>query len=241
MNISRNLALKIHFVLDQLLPPFLRDSKTFMWFPLRTIFSSKTKTIMDFKESLPLMSNEEYVSVYQTTASYHISRETDLNSSCIQAILRDITGFSVLEVGCGSGFLARKIKAAGFDVTATDIVRHKTLNELDETIKFLNADVTALPFANNAFDTVICTHVLEHVIDFKQAVNELRRVAKKRLIIVVPKQRPYRYTFDLHLRFFPYIHSFLLEMYPLQKGSFSCSIVGGDIYYMESIDCAVPI
>ena len=236
MNISRALALKIHFIFDQLLPPFLRDSKILMWFPLKIIFSSKTKDIMEFKESLPFMPYEEYVSVYKTTAPYHISRETDINPSCIGAIMKDIVGLSVLEVGCGRGFLARTIKAAGFDVTATDIVLNEQLNELDETIKFLNADISALPFENNAFDTVICTHVLEHVIDFKKSVNELRRVAKKRLIIVVPKQRPYRYTFDLHLRFFPYIHSFLLEMYPLRKDSFFCADVGGDIYYKENIN-----
>ena len=236
MNISRSLALKIHFILDQLLPPFLRDSKIFMWFPLKIIFSSKTKDMMEFKESIPFMSYEEYVSVYETTAPYHISRETDINPSCIQAILKYIIGPSVLEVGCGRGFLARKIKTAGYDVTATDIVFNERLNELDETIKFFNADMSALPFDNNVFDTVICTHVLEHVIDFKKSVSELRRVAKKRLIIVVPKQRTYRYTFDLHLRFFPYIHSFLLEMYPLQKGSFFCADVGGDIYYRENIN-----
>ena len=36
------------------------------------------------------------------------------------------------------------------------------------------------------------------------ALAELRRVAAKRLIVVLPKERPYRYTFNLHLHFFPY-------------------------------------
>jgi hypothetical protein len=42
-----------------------------------------------------------------------------------------------------------------------------------------------------------------HVQDAHAALEELRCVAKRRLIVVLPKQRPYRYTFDLHLRFFP--------------------------------------
>lgn len=37
------------------------------------------------------------------------------------------------------------------------------------------------------------------------ALAELRRVAKRRLIIVVPKQRNYKYTFELHINFFPYL------------------------------------
>jgi ubiquinone/menaquinone biosynthesis C-methylase UbiE len=164
-------------------------------------------------------------------------RETDLNSQCIDAILEDIIGNSVLEVGCGRGFLVNKIKNRGeIDVTATDIVLSEKLEELGGQIKFLKADVSALPFADREFDTVICTHVLEHVIDFKKSVNELRRITRKRLIIVVPKQRSYRYTFDLHVRFFPYIHSFLLEMIPLRQGFFHCVNRGGDIYYREDAD-----
>jgi ubiquinone/menaquinone biosynthesis C-methylase UbiE len=199
------------------------------------MFTAKAEEIMNFKEALPLMTPEEYVAVYETTAPYHMSRETDLNSQCVAAVLKDIAGKSVLEVGCGRGFLTRKIKKAGFDVTATDIVLSEQFQELGNSIKLLNAEISALPFADRTFDTVICTHVLEHVVDFRKAVGELRRCAKTRLIIVVPMQRPYRYTFDLHLRFFPYIHSFLLEMMPLRKGFFFCADVGGDIYYREDV------
>jgi hypothetical protein len=39
-------------------------------------------------------------------------------------------------------------------------------------------DVVRLPFANASFDVVICIHVLEHVIDDKQAIDELFRVLK---------------------------------------------------------------
>ncbi len=235
MNLSRNLTLKIHFILDQLLPPILRDSRLLMCLPLKIMFSRKAQDIMDFKEQLPLMSPKEYIKVYEVTAPYHMPRETDLNSHCIELILKDVIGPSVLEVGCGRGFLTRKIREAGFEVTAADIVLSDQLEKIDKAIKFLKADVLALPFADQIFDTVICTHLLEHVIDFKKAVSELRRVARRRLIIIVPMQRPYRYTFDLHLRFFPYLHSFLLEMMPLQKGLFYCTDAGGDIYYREDM------
>ncbi|MDZ7762755.1 MAG: methyltransferase domain-containing protein [Desulfovermiculus sp.] len=79
-------------------------------------------------------------------------------------------------------------------------------------VTFRQAELPLLPFIDQMFDTVVCTHTLEHIPDIRQAVKELRRVAKKRLIIVLPRQRPYRYTFDLHLHFFPYAWSVLLAM-----------------------------
>jgi ubiquinone/menaquinone biosynthesis C-methylase UbiE len=94
------------------------------------------------------------------------------------------------------------------------------------------ANVEKLPFGDKSFDTVICAHTLEHVQNIYQAICELRRVTSKRLIIVVPKQRPYKYTFDLHLHFFPYKSDFLTLM---GKKESICRIVGGDIFYVEDI------
>ena len=38
------------------------------------------------------------------------------------------------------------------------------------------ADVTAIPFADGAFDAVLCSHVLEHVPDDRRAMREIYRV-----------------------------------------------------------------
>jgi hypothetical protein len=48
----------------------------------------------------------------------------------------------------------------------------------------------------------VCSHTLEHIPDLWRAAAELRRVAR-RVVVVVPRQRYYRYTFDYHLHFFP--------------------------------------
>ena len=51
---------------------------------------------------------------------------------------------------------------------------------------------------------MVCTHTLEHTKNLHRAISELRRVGSKELIVVVPRQRPYKYTFSLHSHFFPY-------------------------------------
>ena len=69
---------------------------------------------------------------------------------------------------------------------------------------FVETPAEKLPFADGAFDTVVSTHMLEHVRDLHRVLAELRRVTKRRLIIVVPCERPHLYTPSLHIHFFPY-------------------------------------
>lgn len=40
------------------------------------------------------------------------------------------------------------------------------------------ADLTAMPFPDDAFDIVVCSHVLEHVPDDAKAMREIRRILK---------------------------------------------------------------
>ncbi len=138
----------------------------------------------------------------------------------------------MLEVGCGHGYLAQKLSGK-YHVTAADIVIQPHLRAANPTVEFHEANIEALPFPDHAFDTVICTHTLEHVRNLHLAVAELRRVAKK-LIIVVPRQRPYIYTFDLHLNFFPYMHS-LQSMLGRPEGEILCEDADGDIFYVEQV------
>ena len=42
----------------------------------------------------------------------------------------------------------------------------------------LPLDLTSLSFSDNSFDIIICNHVLEHIVNEKQALNEIYRVLK---------------------------------------------------------------
>ena len=48
--------------------------------------------------------------------------------------------------------------------------------DIDGTQAMVAADVTRLPFDDGSFDSVLCSHVLEHVGDEQGALRELRRV-----------------------------------------------------------------
>ena len=60
-----------------------------------------------------------------------------------------------------------------------------------------------LPFKDNSFDFIICSHVFEHVPveDLPQLTNEIMRVAKKAYIEFPRPFYDYVYNFDVHLNF----------------------------------------
>lgn len=230
MKLSRDKANRIRHILDDWVPRSIRDSKLFMYVPFRIFFGNKYSLFMDFKEKAKSMSKEEFQKANYDSFDVLIDRATDLNEKCIDKIIADIAGKEVLEVGCGKGFLTDLIATKGFVVTGVDLsVRHTKRNNLN--ITYLDGDIENLNFKDNSFETVVCTHTLEHVQNFDRAVAELRRVTKKRLIIVVPMQKEFRYTFDLHLHFFSTIENFINRV--CAKGKYECLNLDGDIYYRE--------
>jgi len=230
MALQRNITTKIAYILDNWIPPAIRDSKWFLWLPFKLFFGAKARYFYEFKDTAFEVSHEEISSTYELLEDVHIARETDLNKACTSEILSNVLGDSVLEVGCGRGYLAgqliRQHTLTACDMHISDAVRAKY-----PSVHFDQANIESLPYADKSFDTVICTHTLEHVVDLVRAVNELRRVARKRLVVVVPKQRPYRYTFDLHIHFFPYKHS--LQAFLRGGSNVRFLELDGDWYYHE--------
>jgi len=218
--------------MDQALPAVVRDSRTLMSIPLRLLFKEKSEIFLNFKDRAFQMSDKDFADVYKEVSDRLLQGETDLNSSCTAKILTSIVGETVLEAGCGRGFLAGKLSQS-YKVTACDIVIEKDLAKKYPKVKFIEASIENLPFKTGEFDTVVCTHTLEHVRNIQSSLSELRRVVKKRLIIVVPKQRPYQYGFNLHLHFFPYRWS-LLNILGYSKKTIVEDL--GDWFYYEDRD-----
>ncbi|HWP59929.1 MAG TPA: class I SAM-dependent methyltransferase [Candidatus Acidoferrales bacterium] len=62
----------------------------------------------------------------------------------------------------------------------------------------VRTDITELGFAEHSFDVVLCIHVLEHVVDEKRALAEIRRVLKPRgwAILLSPIDTNREVTFE---------------------------------------------
>ena len=222
----------IRAVLEEALPPMVRDSKPMRWL-FRRHWGDLVDDIERFRERIPFVTDREYREIYERMP--RIQNETDNSAACLDRIAVAIQGETVLDVGCGTGFLLDHLKQARPDLalTGVDFIIEEGTRSRHPDIRFEKANIEKLPFADASFDTVVCTHVLEHILEFRQALSELRRVARRRLIIVVPQEREYRFTFNPHLHFFPYPHSFLRYVTPVPQDH-ELESVGRDIFYSEN-------
>lgn len=198
---DRRITSPVRRLIDDWLPPKIRE-----WRPLNTVLARMVhgpNFDLDFKERAFHMTDREIAEAYSELAQGGARfRDTDTTPDQIAAILDAARG-RVLEVGCGNGILAERLRDRRHDVVAVDVTMGSARATAERArCPVLLAGLPDLPFPDRAFDTVVCSHTLEHIPDLWRAAAELRRVAK-RVVVVVPCQRYYRYTVDYHLHFFP--------------------------------------
>jgi len=104
-------------------------------------------------------------------------------------------GASILDVGCGPGKLLRRVAGARDDLVLAglDLRRAPTLPPV---VDFVEVDLEGapIPFADGAFQLVVCSHVLEHLSDPRSTVGEIRRVLAPEGVayLEVPSERTLR-------------------------------------------------
>jgi len=102
---------------------------------------------------------------------------------------------SILDAGCGNGIICNNLDRK-YDVTACDI-SEKALEFVKVDKKFV-ASIDNLPFKDSCFDLVMVNDVLEHLDEetYSRAISELRRVAKRYIIVVSPfmENLPFNYV-----------------------------------------------
>ena len=224
---------KIRFVLEEILPPILRDSFIFKLIVKKLYRNDKTH--QNLKYNILNISKKKYKKYYENMPQIH--NNSDLSNKCIDEILRYIKPRSIIDVGCGNGFLLKKIrdKNKSVELNGTEIVITKEIKKKLKTqkIKIYEKSIENLNGFKKKYDTVICSHVLEHVLDINLAYTNLKKICKKRLIIIVPRERPYEHTFNGHIHFFPYKWSLINTIRP--KNKFLIKDLNRDFLYIENL------
>lgn len=100
-------------------------------------------------------------------------------------------GERLLDLGCGEGrhaisaYMTENLEAVGIDLSINDLkITRDRFSQFvepgnsEKSLVISVADGHQLPFANDAFDKVICSEVLEHIPDYRAVIREIHRVLK---------------------------------------------------------------
>jgi len=115
-------------------------------------------------------------------------------------------GYKILDIGCGPGrhtceaYRFEDVTVVGVDLNFNDLTEahgrlcyHDQLGEHGGGSWGLStANILNLPFADECFDLVICSEVMEHIPDEQKAIREITRVLKpgKNIVVSVPRFFP---------------------------------------------------
>ncbi|MBN1586483.1 MAG: class I SAM-dependent methyltransferase [Candidatus Omnitrophica bacterium] len=143
------------------------------------------------------MPNVEY---YQQK---YASGEEVLHSYKLRALeqARGLKPGRALDLGCGSGVMASRLKEMGHEVYGIDISSNAIQKLRERGIEGQTANLEeALPLSDAEFDLVWCTELLEHVANPTALLTEIRRVLKPggRLLLTTPNSAHIAYRL-LHL------------------------------------------
>ncbi|MCU0439247.1 MAG: class I SAM-dependent methyltransferase [Raineya sp.] len=105
-------------------------------------------------------------------------------------LAKSITFKNVLEVGAGEGSILNWLSEWGFsenlygvEISESGIekIQSKNIKNLKEILLF---DGYKIPYPDNHFDLVICSHVMEHVEHERVLLREIKRVSKHQIFEV---------------------------------------------------------
>ncbi|MCX7736357.1 MAG: class I SAM-dependent methyltransferase [Candidatus Kapabacteria bacterium] len=111
---------------------------------------------------------------------------------------------TILDAGCGRAWVAEYFCPKGVNVCSLDVAP-KNVEKAKKLYDYPNhsgivSDLLNLPFPDNFFDCIICSEVIEHIIEPQSLVNELFRCLKIGgfLILSTPYKEKISYTLCIH-------------------------------------------
>lgn len=131
------------------------------------------------------MQPEQYEAWYTTQRGSWIGQE---EYRLLASLLAPNPGETLLDVGCGTGYFTRQFatdtaerNVVGADIDL-DMLRFAN-GHSEHSIGFVAADARQLPFRDKSFDLVASVAALCFIQEEEQALGEMLRVARRRVVL----------------------------------------------------------
>jgi ubiquinone/menaquinone biosynthesis C-methylase UbiE len=102
-------------------------------------------------------------------------------------MMGEIKGKKILDIGCGTGRITGDLLKRGGEVVAADHSAEmlKLATKKYPAAKTIRADIAKLPFEDDSFDIVVAMFVVVHLVDLREAFDEVYRVLKNGGIFIL--------------------------------------------------------
>ena len=158
---------------------------------------TKASLLKDYREHY--RADAELIEDPAALAPVRFASESRRLESVVRMVGAD-AGPALLDIGCGSGWLARQCSQHGARVTASDLAPRGVAgarSRFPDAASFIVADAYHMPMRSESFDAIILSEVLEHLEEVESALSEVRRLLRPggRAVVTVP----FRETIVNHL------------------------------------------
>lgn len=102
----------------------------------------------------------------------HVIREFEY----AEIVKRLPAGATILEIGGGTGYQAKRLDQDGYRVTSIDVPNSNYANQQEFPVQ--PYDGVHIPFPAESFDIVFSSNVLEHVLELAPLQDEIKRVLR---------------------------------------------------------------
>lgn len=106
----------------------------------------------------------------------------------VEKLLPLAHGSRVLEIGCGSGHLTRRMAERGVDIIGIDANSQAGEVAGSDRVRTMRAE--QLEFEDDAFDALVSVHAIEHIPALEMALSEMARVLRPggRALFIYPAE-----------------------------------------------------
>lgn len=121
------------------------------------------------------------------TYDAHAAFQRDVGHRLLQNIPNDLSGKTILDVGCGTGYFSQQLSLRGAKVICLDLSKgmldaaHQRCGDFGFTYQLGDAD--SLPLKNDSVDMVFSSLALQWCNDLAVPLREMRRVVKQNGLI----------------------------------------------------------
>jgi SAM-dependent methyltransferase len=147
-------------------------------------------TITDVEGWNDAFARENDIDQYYAESGWAIRWIEGRRLKAIRSLAQVSPADRVIEVGCGGGHVLRLFpdcELTGVDVSG-EMLRKASRNLEGYRVTLLKGELHQLNLPEGGFDRVICTEVLEHVVDPEQLLSQMNRLLKPggRIVVTLP-------------------------------------------------------